>query len=377
MSSFDVIVVGGGIIGAASAYTLAKRGQKVLLLDQYDIPNEWADSGDHARIFRYTYGKDLFYTELAVQALQLWKELEKDLREAFYVPTGMLDLATKEEGYEAACYRALKDMRLPVEKLGPVELKERYRILNPKSFRYAVFHPQGGMLWAQRAVTALAAAAARKGTVICEKTKVVQVIRGKDGIREIRDWDGKSWKADRYLFVAGSWSRELLAAYHLPLKVTRQELLYFRPPQNQGRYRPEHCPVFTGSAQGFYGFPVHIHGFMKISCHRKGPPAKPGPSSQETSPRFEKACRKFLRQFMPDAASFTESEGKMCCYNNTPDNDFILDRLKNEPNAFIATGFSGHGFQFGPLIANLMADSMIKGKTEINIQRFQLSRFRR
>src|SRR5256885_15945094 len=102
MASFDVVIVGGGIVGAASAYALAKEGQKVLLLDQYDIPNEWAASGDHARLFRYTFGKDLFYTELAVQALKLWKEFQKESREELYVPTGMLDLATKEGGYEAA-----------------------------------------------------------------------------------------------------------------------------------------------------------------------------------------------------------------------------------------------------------------------------------
>src|SRR5208282_3450000 len=248
------------------------------------------------------YGKDLFYTELAVRALNLWKEFQKECREELYVPIGMLDLATKEGGYEAACYQALKDMRLPVEKLGPAELRERYRILNARAFRYAVFHPDGGMLWAQRAVTAYATAASRKGAVIRKNIRISQLVRGNGGIREIRDQDGKSWKADSYLFAAGSWSRELLSAYKLPLKVTRQELLYFRPPQNQGRYRPEHCPVFACSSRGFYGFPVHIHGFMKIGSQRKGPSGKPGPSSQGPSPRFEKVCRKFLREFIPDVA---------------------------------------------------------------------------
>ena len=78
---------------------------------------------------------------------------------------------------------------------------------------------------------------------------------------------------------------------------------------------------------------------------------------------------------MPDVAGFVETEGKVCYYNNTPDDDFILDRLDDGSNAFVATGFSGHGFKFGPLVGSLMADLMLKGKTDVNIQRFQLARF--
>lgn len=377
MSAFDAIIIGGGIVGTSAAYQLSRRGHKVLLLDQYDIPNEWAASGDHARVLRLTYGKDLFYTELAVQALNLWKDFQKECREELYVATGLLDLAVKDKGYEDACFQALQGMRLPVEKLGPAEIRERYRILNARAMRFAIFHPDGGMLWANRAVNAFAGAASRKGAVIRKNAKVTKIIRGKEGIKEIRDQEGKSFKAPLYLFAPGPWAKELLAAFKLPLKVTKQELLYFRPPQNQGRYRPEHCPVFSLQSKGYYGFPVHIHGFMKIGYHKKGPTGKPGPGSQEVTPRFEKGCRAFLREFMPDVAGFVETEGKICYYNNTPDEDFILDRPKDAPNAVIVTGLSGHGFKFGPLLGSLAADLMINGKTELNIQRFALARFKR
>ena len=377
MSAFDAIIVGGGIVGASAAYQLTRRGNKVLLLDQYDIPNEWAASGDHARVFRLTYGKDLFYTELAVQALNLWKDFQKECREELYVPTGMLDLAVKEKGYEEQCFQALQGMRLPVEKLGQAELRERYRILNARAIRFAVFHPDGGMLWANRAVTAYANAAMRKGAVIRKKAKVTKILRGKEGIKEIRDQEGKSFKAPLYLFCPGPWAKELLASFKLPLKPTKQELLYFRPPQNQGRYRPEHCPIFASLSKGYYGFPVHIHGFMKVGYHKKGPTGKPGPGPQDVSPKFEKGCRAFLREFMPDASGFVETEGKICYYNNTPDDDFILDRPKDAPNAVIATGLSGHGFKFGPLLGNLAADLLLNGKTDLNIQRFSLARFKR
>ncbi|MEE8425256.1 MAG: FAD-dependent oxidoreductase, partial [Elusimicrobiota bacterium] len=63
--AYDVIVVGGGIIGTASAYYLAKRDFRVVLLDQGALANPEASSCDHARVFRLTHGKDSFYTEIA------------------------------------------------------------------------------------------------------------------------------------------------------------------------------------------------------------------------------------------------------------------------------------------------------------------------
>ncbi len=376
MRSFDVAVVGGGIFGACAAYHLARRGRKVVLIDQYEIPNSWAASSDHALVFRCSYGKDTFYTDLAMRALGLWKDFQKDAKEELYQPVGALDIAVKDKGYEEDCYQSLKSVGLPVFKWDPKETHERYRIFNPRSLRFSVYHPDGGLLWAQRAVAAYAAAAARHGVRRVEKTKVNAVLRRKaDGITGLRDSNGKVWEAGAYVFAAGPWTREMLSAYGLPLKVTRQELLYLRPPNNQGRYRPAHCPPFSVRAKGFYGLPVHIHGFMKIGDARAGKPGKPGPGSQGLSPSFERACRAFLKKTIPDLASFSETEGKIGFHDRTPDGDFIVDRLP-DANGFVAAGFSDHGFKFGPLIGKTLAELIIDGKTEINLQRFRLGRFR-
>lgn len=377
MGSYDAIVVGAGIVGAASAHALARKGLKVALLDQYDIPNEWAASGDHARVFRLTYGKDLFYTELALKALNLWKEFQKEAREEFYVPTGLLDLAVRDGGYEEACFRSLSELKIPVHKLGAADMKERYRIFNVRAMRYAVFHPDGGMIWAQRATTAFASAARRHRAVLSPRTKIQSVLRGKDGIRELKDDKGRSWRASTYVFSAGAWTRELLAAYRLPIRPTRQQLLYFRPPLNLGRFRPAHLPVFSCHSSGYYGFPVHIHGFMKVGLHRKGPSGKPGPGPQDPPQPFIRSCRAFLKRFLPDVSGFVETEGKVCWYDNTPDGDFIIDRLPDCPNGIVAAGFSGHGFKFGPLVGELVAQLLVNGKTDINLGRFRAGRFRK
>ncbi|MBI4422331.1 MAG: N-methyl-L-tryptophan oxidase [Elusimicrobia bacterium] len=376
-ASYDVVIVGGGAMGLATAYYLTKQGKKAVLLEQHQVGNPWGASGDHGRIFRLSYGKDTFYTDLAVRALALWKDLQKEAREELYLPTGMLDLAAGPGRYEQQCYDSLKGMGLPVSKWTSAETHERYRIFNPRAFKFAVYHPDGGMLWAHRALTALSNLSQQRGAKVVEKARVSAVLRNKkDGVYAVRDAGGKVYEAGAFLFAAGAWTSDLLAAYGLPIKPTRQELLYLRPPNNQGRYRPAHCPVFAAISKGFYGFPVHIHGFMKLGDHRKGKQAKPGTGAQEVSPSFEKATRLFLRKFIPDLAGFNETEGKVCYYDNSPDGDFIMDRLPDSPSAYVAAGFSGHGFKFAPLVGKILADLIVGGKSEINLQRFRATRFK-
>ena len=197
-------------------------------------------------------------------------------------------------------------------------------------------------------------------------------------MRGLKDSNGRLWEAESYLFAAGAWTPEMLKSYRLPLKVTRQEQLYLRPPVNRGRYRPEHFPVFGSQSQGFYGYPLHIHGFMKIAYDRKGPPGSPeAGDTRVLSPAFERKCRGFLKRFMPELADFTEMEGHIGYYSNTKDGDFILDRLPETPNAFVAVGFSGNGFKFAPLIGKTMAELMVGGKPDLNLHRFRMARFQR
>jgi glycine/D-amino acid oxidase-like deaminating enzyme len=208
--------------------------------------------------------------------------------------------------------------------------------------------------------------------------KVVSIQKDKSGIKSVKDSTGKTWEADKFVFASGYWSNELLKPWGVPIKITKQEQLFLRPQEGRGRYRPEHFPVFASLTGGFYGFPVHIQGFIKIGDHRKGPVVKAAnPDEQRTlAPKFEASCRKFLKQFMPELAGFVDFEGHVCWYDNTPDDDFIMDRLPDAPNGFVAAGFSGHGFKFAPIVGKSMAELIVGGKSELNLHRFRLGRFK-
>ncbi|MEK7383821.1 MAG: FAD-dependent oxidoreductase, partial [Elusimicrobiota bacterium] len=270
----SVVVVGGGIMGVQSAWRLANLGQNVTVLDQFDVPNQWAASGDHLRVFRMTYGKDAFYSEMALKSLSMWLELNTLSEDILLQQNGVLELATKENGYEAHSMAVLKDLQVKCERFDAAAIRRLYPMYNPKAFKWALFHPEGGMIWANHAVSAMASIAQRRGVRLRSGVKVVSLVKDKGRLRAVKDAAGKVWEAEKFLFTCGHWTSELLKGQGIPMKITKQEQMFLRPLFNRGRYRPEHFPVFSDHASGFYGFPVHIHGFIKLCAHRRGSSVK-------------------------------------------------------------------------------------------------------
>ncbi|MBI5881821.1 MAG: FAD-dependent oxidoreductase [Elusimicrobia bacterium] len=373
----NVLVVGGGAMGVSAAYWLAKMGRSVLVLDRGDIPNSAASSGDHVRIFQLTHGKDAFYTDLACKSLPLWLALNDEAGEKLFHQNGMLELAVKDGGYEDQSFKVLQEMNIRAERMDKPEIRRHHPMFDVRPVRFALFHHDAGYIWAMRTVAALSHLAQKKGAKVKLHTEASEVLADKEGIRGVRDRHGKVWQADNYLFAAGPWTGPLLKKWRLPLKVTRQEQMHIMPPTNRGRYRPEHFPVFAVRSAGIYGFPVHIHGFMKLSTYLVGPPGFPATDgATKVSPQFERKCRSFLKKFIPDLGGFTEMEGKLCCSATTPDKDFIMDRLPDTANGFVAAGFSTTGMKFAPLVGKTMAELIVGGRSEVNLHRFRVHRFR-
>lgn len=376
MQGHDVIVVGGGLIGAACAYSLASCGFKVVLLEQADIPNPRASSADHAALFRLTFGGDSFYSFLAAKTVPLWRRFEAETHEELLLQTGMLDLAAGEGRYEEACLKTLGGLGLRVERWNSADTCARFRMLRRSAFRWAAFHPDGGLVWSQRAISALTRAALRRRARVESDVRITGLLKDKDGLAGVKDSRGRVWKAQEYVFTAGPWTRELLKGFGLPLSVTLQHNLYLRPPRNQGRYRPGHFPVFSVLRKGFYAFPVHIHGFMKVGLHKPGPPASQLSDKPAVDARFAKKCRGFLEDLVPDLEGFSELEDRVCYTTRTPDGDFILDRLEGAPNAVVAAGLAGRGPMFAPLIAQAVTALLRREKPEINLHRFRVDRLK-
>src|SRR5919106_2399717 len=116
-----VLVVGAGAFGSWTARWLLRRGASVTLVDQYGAGNSLASSGDESRVTRSAHGADMHYPVWQRRALEQWLALDRSL----FVPTGVVWLAHREDGFEADSLRALERLGIPAERLEPDALHAR------------------------------------------------------------------------------------------------------------------------------------------------------------------------------------------------------------------------------------------------------------
>jgi len=374
MRSFDVAIVGAGVMGVAAACELAREGVSVAMVEQAALPNPRAASIDHSKVFRFAY-PDPFYISLAVDALGRWRELESETGARLLTQTGALLLGKHENSFETDCHLAMRSKGIGSEKLDGRQLLARFPQFNSGALACAVLDPSGAILHAETAVRALIDLARQRGVEAVDGVRVVEVKQAHGSRVSIAAESGEEIECERALIASGPWSRKLLPFLADKLTTTRQELAYFDPGPERSRFEPDNFPIFLELESGFYGFPIHNAGAMKIANHHKGAEVDPDSADDRVGEGFINGCRAFFSEFIPALADARVRETRVCVYNNTPDDDFIIDWHPEFDRVLITTGFSGHGFKFGPTIGRLAAELLMTGRASFNIDRFSLTRF--
>jgi N-methyl-L-tryptophan oxidase len=360
-------------MGAMTACELSRGGAKIALIDQSALPNPDGASFDHSKVFRFAY-PDSFYARLAVEALKLWRELEEESGTRLLEPTGVLMIGRDESSSETETYNALRSLELEAELLGSSETARRFPQFNAEAFEFAVYDPNGAILYAERAVRAALDLARRRGVAIIERQRVIAVEQSENACVKIVTASGEEYQCDRAAMSSGPWTRKLLPFLDAKLTTTRQEIVYFEPASASVCFDPGRFPIFIELDSGFYGFPTHHRGWMKIANHHKGAPVEPYEFDDAVGEDFIERCRVFFRRFIPGLADAQVRETRVCLYNNTPDDDFVVDWHPDVENVLIVTGFSGHGFKFGSVVGRIAAELLRSRLTAYNIDRFRLRR---
>src|SRR5262245_44060619 len=174
VSSFDVIVIGVGSMGSATCYFLAKRGYKVLGLEQFDISHEFGSHTGQSRIIRKAYFEHPDYVPLMQRAYENWKQLEDETGEQLYFQTGLLYAGKPHNEIINGVKRSASLYNIELEKLSPAEAGNRYSPFHfPESFEI-LFEPIAGFLPPERSIRLYANEAARKGAEIHSNEKVIE-----------------------------------------------------------------------------------------------------------------------------------------------------------------------------------------------------------
>lgn len=384
-SSYDAIVIGLGVMGAAACAALARRGARVLGLEQHALGHGLGSSGGGTRLVRKAYFEHADYVPLLHRAYELWDELGERNGAALLHRTGLVCAGPPEGELVAGTLRAAALHALPIERVASAEARRRFpELALPERFD-VLFDPDGGFVAAESAVMALARDAERHGATLETGRRVSDIRATGDGFR-VRVGDIEH-ACKRVVTTAGPWTSALLAKTGplVSLRVTRQVLGWVSPKEPErfalGRFP---CWAVEDDAQGFaglyYGFPIpteaESHGprGLKVAHHFPGEEADPDTVDREFHPADEAGFRAALERFVPSGRGPLLA-GHVCLYTSSPDAHFIVDHHPAHKGWALACGFSGHGFKFAPVIGEALADLVLEGRTELPIGFLSLGRF--
>ncbi|HEY9231702.1 MAG TPA: FAD-dependent oxidoreductase, partial [Blastocatellia bacterium] len=289
-------------------------------------------------------------------------------------PTGLLLMGKAESRLETETAAALAALGLEAELMTSDEAAARFPQFNPAAFAHAVFDPSGAITHAERAVQTLIALSRRRGVTVVESARVIRIESAAGAKVRIITEAGDALECRRALIASGPWTRRLLPALADHLVTTRQEIVYFEPRADHEAFAVGRLPIFIDFSSGFYGFPIHHANSMKVGNHHRGLAVEMN-EEPTVDGEFIARCREFFAEFIPQLADAEVRETRVCVYNNTPDEDFIIDWHAEVENVLLATGFSGHGFKFGPVIGRISAELLLGGQSSFDITRFRLARF--
>jgi sarcosine oxidase len=341
MRRVDVVVVGSGVMGAATAWRLAGRGVHVVLLEQFEVGHERGSSHGAVRVFRFSY-QEPTYVEMAMQALPLWRGLEEESGRSILTTIGGYDFGPPDS--LAANARALASRAAAVEMIDGQEVMRRFPavLLQPD---IAVLHqPDAGVVAAEVAVAAFVERAVDLGAELHERSPVLGIRASQDHVEVLTAQE--TYRARVVVVTAGSWARDLLSGtgFDLPVVPSRETVAFFELAD-----QPQVPVLVEWSSPPSYALPSPGQG-IKVGWHRSGPEAHP-----DSAGAADERVLAHLSAWAGEHYRSVDREPhrvETCMYTNTVDESFILER---HGAVVVGSACSGHGFKFAPLIGERLA----------------------
>jgi sarcosine oxidase len=373
MERYDVVVVGVGGMGSAALYHLARRGERVLGLERFDLLHDQGSSHGLTRIIRLAYFEHPAYVPLLRRSYELWRALEADAKEQLLYVTGIVEGG---DGILEGTLRSCAEHDLPHEVLDGRDIGERFPAYALPSDMELVFQEDGGFVVPERCIVAHVEGALAAGAVVRARERVLEWEDTESSVRIVTDRGAV--EAERVVFTAGAWSQSVA---RLPVGLVRgvRQALAWLQPRRPEHFTPERMPVFNLRLDGehFYGFPAHgIPGFKLGRYDHFGSGGDPDTIAREPTLDDEAPLREFAERYFPEGAGSTVAL-KTCLFEPSPDEHFLIDSHPDASSAVVGAGFSGHGFKFSPVVGEILADLALDGSTSHDVGLFRFARFAR
>jgi monomeric sarcosine oxidase len=373
---FDVIVMGGGIMGASTALALLREGKKVLLLEQFEPGHIKGSSHGDGRVVRFNYTEGI-YVEMAKLAYPAWERLSQDAGQQLLLKTGLMEYGPKGRREIHESVTQLELHNVPFESLSHAEAAKRFPQYRLKENCEYIYQPEGAVARATPAVLANWQLFRAGGGTAVTGQRISSIELSAERVK-VGSKTGQSWEAASLVATTGSWSGDMVAAMgiSLPLSPTQETLAYFAPKDGAPSHRVGDMPVmidYHNAENPFYCLPIVEVGGVKLGWHHTGKVIHPDDARETPEPILE-GMREWISQTFPYLHP-REIEVVGCLYTNTPDYHFILDKHPAYENVAIGAGFSGHGFKFGPVIGDILAKLVLGQQPPLDLDTFRLNRF--
>ena len=374
----DVVIVGGGIEGAATAWALAQRGiTNVVLLERNTVGSGM--TGLSSGIVRCHYGVSSL-AAMATVGLEVFEKPQDFLGDE------ALDIGFRQTGYVVGVgplnvdslrksLAAQRAVGVQTEEIDHAEVARLWPFADLSPFAAFGWEARGGYGDAYQTAQAFAIAARAAGVRIRQGANVAELVVAGDRVSGVRLADGSEVSAGTVVVATGVWTQPFLAPYavDVPIRVVREQLVMLSPGVDIGR-----VPVFSDLVSLQYIRPepdgTVLFGNSDLS-HVED--ADPDHYSNRASDAFIDLTIDRVGTRFPGFADAAITSSYAGCYDVTPDWNPVISRTDVD-GLVVAAGFSGHGFKIAPAVGRLLADLVVDGRSadpRIPETDFRLSRF--
>jgi sarcosine oxidase subunit beta len=370
MSGYDprIVIIGGGIVGISTAYFLAKRGQRNVILLERDLLAQ-ASTGLCVGGIRqqFSHPSNILLSQHTIRILQHFED-EFQTKIGFH-QAGYLFLTKEQPTWEAfgECVKTQRQYGVPVQVLSPEEIRHRWPYIDIKYLKGGIFGPDDGYVDPYDMTMAMASKTRKLGVSIREKTEVTGIHLKNGQVYGVETSQG-FFSAQIIINAAGAWGGEVakMAGIHLPVLPYRRQVFI----TNAFEVIPRPVPMIIDQDTQFY-----IRGYA--------PGILMGMTDLDEPPSYHTHVdRSFMEKVVSAAVEripvLEEAEvlrGWGGLYAMTPDENPIIGEIPGAKGFFCATGFSGHGFQHGPAVGRIISEIIVDGTTSFNLMPFRYDRF--
>ena len=347
-----VTIVGAGIAGLTTAWSLTKLGHDVTLIEQGSIPGSLATTGDRHHMVRGAYG-GAGGSQAIAETFDSWDMLWDDLGVSHYANCGALGIS-QFAGDGAEQFRiSLDHAGFDYEWLAAREAAERYPFLDAATFRYAYLDHEGGALFSERIARDLKAWLRMRGVDIRMYSKAVSI---DPETAQVHIEDGTIVRADRLVVTAGAWTPRLFPALADELAIYRGVVACLTPPadlENAWSNAPAIIDI-GGSHDGYVMPPLDGVGlkFGAGALKTRVPDAETG---RVAAPGEGDRLRQLFAPPFSRIDEYTATDVKTCVQTCTTDQRLFSKRIGK---TLVVSACSGHGYQFGAAVGLRVAHAL-------------------